>query len=212
MEECSRSNYSDFVDQGTPVGLPQLPDKALHVILQQLDKSSMACTAATCSMLHDAILSVITKVDVFCTDLDTQLETFNTWVQQHSTHLVDLVACSVRYWRINTELERQQQPLSCLPGFRLCEVVLRGLKVQLEPADGCPGVLHDCTRLTALDLQECSVVDTVAAAAAISALPQLRRLRLAAVEDTQHRPLITGLQLPAQLTHPSLSCSGLDSG
>jgi hypothetical protein len=50
--------------------------------------------------------------------------------------------------------------------------------VQLDPSEGCPGVLHDCTGLTGLHLQGCVVHDAHAATAAIASLTELQSLTL----------------------------------
>lgn len=53
---------------------------------------------------------------------------------------------------------------------------LNNLKVQLQPAGDCPGVLQGCTGLKTLSVQRCLVKDPQAAFAAIAALPELDTL------------------------------------
>jgi hypothetical protein len=101
--------------------------------------------------------------------------------------------------------------LSCLASSQLRELSLKTLRVQLEPADGCQGVLRKCTGLTALSLCDCMMHDAEAATAAIAALPELQRLSLTGVHDKQDRQLPTVLQLPVQLTHLELWCAGWGS-
>jgi hypothetical protein len=60
----------------------------------------------------------------------------------------------------------------------LRELRLDDVTVQLGAVAGCPGVLHDCSGLTALDLQECVLEDLHAAFAAIAALPELQSLQI----------------------------------
>jgi hypothetical protein len=100
-----------------------------------------------------------------------------------------------------------------LPCPQLSQLHLKGVTVQLEPADGFPGVLHHCTSLTALELQHCSVKDTQAAATAIAAWSGLRSLILVDFSSVEHDASIAGeLQLPLQLTHLSLDCSNVEPG
>jgi hypothetical protein len=99
-------------------------------------------------------------------------------------------------------------------GCALHSLHLRYCSLQLEPADGSPGVLQGCAGLTALALDDCSVEDApAAAAAAIAALPDLQRLRLGHLEDLQGNSLVamdgSCLAVLQQLTHLSLVCKGL---
>jgi hypothetical protein len=50
------------ISSGEESMLEQLPWPALDCILQQLDPCSLACTAVTCSKLHEAVPAHISKV------------------------------------------------------------------------------------------------------------------------------------------------------
>lgn len=69
--------------------------------------------------------------------------------------------------------------------------------MQLALAGDSPGVLHDCTGLTVLDLQDCWVPGGSAASAAIAALTELQVLRLA-----RHRNDLGGLVYAELWQHP----------
>lgn len=62
---------------------------------------------------------------------------------------------------------------------QLRQLQLRDVGVQLGRSDGCPGVLQDCTGLTRLGLQDCTVHDGPAASEVLEALPDLQHLDLA---------------------------------
>jgi hypothetical protein len=96
-----------------------------------------------------------------------------------------------------------------LPCSQLRSLQLNNLRVQLEPTDSCPGVLHDCTGLTALDLEDCHLKLDDAALAVVAALPELQRLRFAWLENSfPGRPSIPVFQHPLQLTHLSIALVG----
>jgi hypothetical protein len=89
-----------------------------------------------------------------------------------------------------------------LPCPQLRQLHANRATLQLEPADGSPGLLHDCTALTALHLQHCKVQDSHAAFAAIAALPELRNL---VVEELREKDGKYSRVLNAELC--SSSCS-----
>jgi hypothetical protein len=77
------------------------------------------------------------------------------------------------------------------------------MDMQLAPAGNSPGVLQDCTRLTALRLDTCADRDPQAAFAAIAALPELRSLVL--IGDEDYDACLSGeLQLLTQVTQLAL--------
>lgn len=175
--------------------LLQLPKPALHLVLQQLDSCSLACTAVTCSTLSHACSNTMSKVAVSCSTPAT-LEDFSNWLQRHNSSLSSLQQCSI------VSKTEDKPSLRSLPSLsQLRQLHLSGLEVQLGPAGGFPGVLQNCTGLTALHLKGCVVQDVSAAPAAIAALPRLQSLSLA--EDSQHRDLLPDLQHLSQLTYLS---------
>jgi hypothetical protein len=170
----------------------------MALVLQQLDRCSLACMAVTCSRLNRAVLASTSELEVRCSS-QQQLDRFIHGLERCSTYLTNLSQCSIAGALHN------HPRLHSLPGPQLKQLRLQYLEMQLGPADGSPGVLHDCSGLTALDIQGCGMQDVPAAAAAISALPGLQRLRLAWVRTLQQGPTLwVQLQHPAQLTHLSI--------
>jgi hypothetical protein len=190
----------------SPDWLLQLPGAALHLVLQQLDQSCLACTAVTCSKLRDAAIASISTAKVRCRTLGT-LATFTAWAEQHAASLTNLTQCSIADSDLLEDCEEgyDRPPMRSLQCPWLRQLQVYGLEVQLGTAERHPGVLHECKGLTSLDLHSCNILDGPAAAAAIAALTELQRLRLACIrENQQQRLLLAALQLPSQLTHLSL--------
>jgi hypothetical protein len=177
------------------------------VVLQKLDQCSLACAAVTCSQLSNAALAAISKVSVHCSTLDTYAS-FSTWMQQHTTSLPNLTQCSISS---TNALAYDAVHLINLPCPQLRQLHLQNVRVQLEPADGCPGVLHDCSDLEALDLTGCDADDVRAAAALMPALPRLRSIVVDRVYGMPDIMLSEGAQLSVQLTHLSLDMHGLQA-
>jgi Leucine-rich repeat (LRR) protein len=183
-------------------GLLQLPKAAFHQLLQKLDPRSLACTAVTCSQLNRAVLADISKVAVRCSKPDT-ITQLSTWLERHRTTLTNLTQCSVEGVLDNMMF---LPDLDTLPCPQLSQLHLKDLYVE-----GSPGVLQDCTGLTALDLETCEVLDVSAAAAAITALSGLRSLRLTVREEEEDDSLLAELAgLPLQLTHLKLHADTME--
>jgi hypothetical protein len=144
--------------------LLQLPDTALSLVLQQLDPCSMACTAATCSKLSHAVPAAISKVAVRCKTLES-LISCDRWLKHHS--LANLVECSIT--NLSYEPINEIPVLDYLPCPHLRQLQLSHVRVQFEAAGGSPGLLHDCTGLTGLEVNVCRVQDQRAASGAITA-------------------------------------------
>lgn len=184
--------------------LLQLPGPALNLVLQQLDKCSLACTAVTSRGLSNAVLAAAHKIEVRCSDEDT-FKSIRTWIGRNSSSLNSL-----------TELKLERDPSICkdelmlrsLPCQGLRELQLTHFDVQLEPADGYPGVLHECSSLTALGLEHCSVGNADAASAALKALPQLQSLGLVLNRYSAGIGPLFPVQLPVQLKQLGLWCIG----
>jgi hypothetical protein len=175
----------------------------LGKVLQLLDRRSRASIAATCL---EGLAAVLANTSQITSRHSTQkaFTEFMDLLALHSTSLPKISGFSV-VSGIDTKLCLRGLPLPELGQLR--ELRLVGLKVQLGPAGrGKPGVLHYCAGLTALDLQDCSVVRMPAA----TALSQLQQLSLAANRDAQQRTVVwqlfPQLQLPLQLTHLCLDC------
>jgi hypothetical protein len=177
--------------------LLQLPDAAPSLVLQKLDQCSLACAAVTCSKLSHAVPANTSKLDVHCRTSDG-LNSMLIWLERHSNSLTSLELCSTAPYRWAAEVELQG--LSCPQLRQLC---LDRISWQLEPADGCPGVLHGCTGLTALDVSTSGGRNAPATAAAIAALTDLRSLQLVLGNDLQ-----SNMQCPTQLTRLSLEWPG----
>jgi hypothetical protein len=196
----THSGIEEVVSTNQAVGawLLQLPDAALHLLLQKLDQRSLACTAATCSVLVHPVLACTRHVPIRFSNPFEFLR-FSGWLEQHRTSLINLCQCSV-FWSCREPVHFH---ISNMPCPQLRRLHLKGLTAQLEAAGGSPGLLRDCTGLTALDLQRCQVSDTGAAAAAIAALPRLQCLSLLEVSDEQGNPITEHLKLPLKLTRLS---------
>jgi hypothetical protein len=181
--------------------LVQLPWAAFSQVLQHLDQRSLACTAMTCSTLRHAVPAAISKLEVDHRVAGT-LGSFTSWLEGHCSSLGSLTQCSIacQYWGHGRPL------LHTLTCPKLRQLHLQDFQVQLAPTSDHPGVLHACTGLRVLDLQDCIVMHDVAkASAAIAALPELQHLRLSRVRSAeQGRSLFEQQHFPASLSHLSL--------
>jgi hypothetical protein len=157
-----------------------------------------------CSVLQQAEAdraSFHQQIEVLCRHSET-LGSLSTWLDLHSSSsgslasLTHISVKSVRHICFHQQYLFQAQ-LSHLPCAHL---QLHGLTLQLEQAGDAPGVLHECTGLTALDLEDCLVEDAHAAFAAIAALPELQHLRMYRVSDEQEGFHFWELPHPLQLT------------
>lgn len=130
--------------------LLELPGPALILVLQKLDVCSLACTAVSCRALNHAGKAAIIKIAMHCSSPAT-LKGFTFWLKHHSSSLTSLVQCSIA-GALGSGL-----CLGSLPGIcpQLCQLHLENIYLEADAATGCPGVLSDCTGLTALDLQSC---------------------------------------------------------
>jgi hypothetical protein len=151
-----------------PFRLLQLPDPELNCVLQKLDMHSLSNSALSCSKLRKAATASVTKAVLRCKTQE-KLNSFRLWLQQHDSSITQ---CS-----IYAEVRNLLQPtphlyLDYLPCPQLRQLCLKALSVQLEPAGDSPCILRDCTGLTALALQACTVKHPQAAFAAIAALPE----------------------------------------
>jgi hypothetical protein len=157
----------------------------------------------------------MSKLEVGCSDPEVHAS-FTFWLERHMTSLQNVSQCSLvdSAYTPWARTNGNRPILRLLPCPQLRQLHLKDPRVQLEPADGWPGVLHDCSDLTTLDLQGCDLGDTPAAAVAFAALAQLKSLR---VEPDYYsmkpsHSLFAELELPLQLTHLSLDCASFPEG
>jgi hypothetical protein len=85
-------------------------------------------------------------------------QSFTDWLEGHSSSLGSVKQCSISE-RGNTYAD-ERLLLRCLLCPQLCQLFLTGLRLQLEPADGSTGLLHDCRGLAALEVHYCTMQDT----------------------------------------------------
>jgi hypothetical protein len=179
----------------------------MGLVLQQLNKSSLANTAMTCSKLRDAAPANISELVVYCSNEEV-FRSFSLWLERNRTSLSSVRLCRLFGGEEYQPTLRSLHISPSLMQLELRDVVLHG------PSEDHPGVLHDCTGLTSLSLDFYEVLDsTTTAAAAIAALPQLRHLELAyrsAYDEGE--PLFADAQLPLQLSHLSLDGSNFQDG
>jgi hypothetical protein len=151
--------------------LLQLPESALELVLHKLNLNSLASTAVTCSQLSHAVPASITKL-VVSFKTQQQLQSFVAWLQRHGNSITQCNLKGVGHYLYGLIQLKQ------LPCPQLRQLSIEDLQVHLDLTQFFPGVLHDCTALTALHLQRCQIWDTPAAHAAIAALPELRSLSM----------------------------------
>lgn len=77
-----------------PFQLLQLPGTALDLVLQQLDQFSLARTAMACSKLRHAVPAAISSA-VMRHNAPNALDSFDDWLERHSSSLNKLTQCSV---------------------------------------------------------------------------------------------------------------------
>jgi hypothetical protein len=184
--------------------LLQLPESLLSLALQKSNTCTLASSAVSCNKLKQAALAAFSKVEVHCTSAQT-IESLSLWLAQNRTSLTNIT-----YISIAGDSESNLTPLPNLVP-QLQHLQLRGLRVQLMPSNRSPGVLHECSCLTALDLQDCRAQDADAAFATIAALPDLQSLRLLSTGLDWQAVQLSQLQSPLQLTSLSLGAMGLSA-
>jgi hypothetical protein len=185
------------VDTKAASELLQLPDAALRFVLQHLDQCSLTCAAVTCSKLRHTAPATISKLEVQCRTSKGLNSVFKL-LEQHSTSLTRLSLCNP--WSCcDGDTWDHGLRLHKLAGPQLRQLSLDDIEWQLEPAGSCPGVLHGCTGLTALNASVSVVVSIPAATAAIAALTDLRSLQLLLGSQ-----LLLDMQRSSQLTYLSI--------
>jgi hypothetical protein len=159
--------------------LLQLPGPALSLVLQKLDPCSLARTALSCSTLSDMVPAAFSRVALHCIAPKTYTR-FTRWLQRHNTKLASLMQLSLSadFSRFAWGGPSQPSHLEQLPCPQLRQLRLQNMCAQFEPAGKYKGLLHACSGLTALGLQDCRVPDIHAAMAVITALPALQHLEV----------------------------------
>lgn len=193
--------------------LLQLPETALESMLQQLDPCDLACMAVTCRKLSQDVPASLRQVSVQWGASSTY-KSFTLLVDRHSSILGCITQCSIS-GDGRDPLAPDWVPPVChsLPFPQLQQLRLYDVRVQLETAGSCAGVLNGCSGLTALDLQKCVVEDpSVAAFASIAtALPQLQSLQIDRVLDLKGVSFMPEVQRLSQLTRLSIKCGGVSA-
>jgi hypothetical protein len=114
------------------------------------------------------------------------------------------VLTSLTFLSMDVGLHGFKTTVQCLPCPQLQNLRLRGLPLQLQPSDGHAGVLHHCSGLTALTLDQCEIQDGEAAFAALAALPQLQHLVIEVPFNKEYLHLLPALQQMSSLTNLNL--------
>jgi hypothetical protein len=201
--------HTEILIAEPPLSLLQLPGPALDLILQHLDQRSLASVVSTYIQLSDGVLFAanISSV-VLHKGPRAKLRSFIRWLERQSGSLSHLEHCS----SVGTQHKfvHGADALCQLPCPQLRQLYLEGLWVQLEPGNGYPGVLRNCSGLTALQLHECILEDLNAAIEAITALPQLESLSVCSYRRDigsllAAKLLCAATQLSSKLTHLSLA-------
>lgn len=115
--------------------LLQLPGPPLRLVLQQLDPCSLACTAASCRALGQAVPAATTSATLQSRTKDEyrrKAGSFALWLAKHSERLTQ---CSVQ------GCPNAAQDILGLSCPKLERLLLERVDVQLEATSDCPGVL-----------------------------------------------------------------------
>ena len=133
------------------MSLGALPDEVLKFILHYVplnDRLSSCCLVN--HRMHAAAIAATQQVVLGSySELFTQQreDSFRAWMPQYGQHLTRL------------ELRCFSEPIQQLACPNLLHITLWQCSVQLGPAaDGHPGVIQSCTKLTHLDLS-CNIID-----------------------------------------------------
>jgi hypothetical protein len=128
------------------MSLSCLPDEVLKLVMQHVPLSDRLTSCCFVNMrLHAAAVAATASGTVLFEGEGTS--SLLAWLPQYGHNVMHL------------GLSDFSQPLQQLPCPNLQELQLKCCIVQLGPtADGQPGVVHDCTKLTRLELQ-CHIMD-----------------------------------------------------
>jgi hypothetical protein len=141
---------------------------------------------------------------------------FTRWLQRHNTKLTSLMQLSLSadFSRFAWGGPSQPSHLEQLPCPQLRQLRLQNMCAQFEPAGKYKGLLHACSGLTALGLQDCRVPDIHAAMAVITALPALQHLEVQHLLEGQRfhfrgkaGSCFREVQCPERFTHLGLDCT-----
>jgi hypothetical protein len=164
--------WSDLVLIGLCVSrmmsrLNSMPDEVLKVIMQYVplnDRLASCCLVSR--RLHAAAVAATQDVELTRGHLQSGLQ----WLSPYGQHVTNLT------------LDNLQQPLLELPCPNLLELrLLEMCSAQLGPAaDGSPGVILGCTKLTCLEVA-CNIIDAPAGTT-VDSLSRLVRLQKLTME------------------------------
>jgi hypothetical protein len=143
-------------------------------ILKHVDHKQCLCSCAlVCRKLARAAAAATTSVSFVCQGRPQRLDDFLTWSSSHGSSLTRL------HLQFSNTPIRQ---LHCCPN--LVELHLQHFTVQLCAGSEHLGLLHSCTALTSLRLEEATLLDggvgdgPAGAAPAAAAAAQLQQLEL----------------------------------
>ena len=145
--------------------LESLPADVLKLVMQHLSlKDRLTSCCLVSKRLHAAAVAATHQVELRTDRVQPGLN----WMSQYGNCVT------------NIDLNLFKQPLQQLPCPNLLELKLCLCSIQLGPtADGQPGVVQGCTKLTRLDMR-CNLIDAPAGAVvdSLSSLVHLQHLSL----------------------------------
>jgi hypothetical protein len=192
------ANVTTSAAAAMPVGLSSLPDQRLKLVLQHVPfKHRLSSCCLVNKRLHAAAVAATQDLQLWFGDdqspskgtLIPRSQEGSTldWFTHYSQHLTRL------------QLDRFQQPLQQLPCPNLLDLKLNcgcaelGLgpsycRLQLGAADGQPGVIQGCTKLTRLELY-CDITDAPEGSVidSLSSLVHLQHLDVRAMKFVANR-------------------------
>jgi hypothetical protein len=149
-----------------------LPDEVLKLVMQHVPVQDRLHNCALVSRrMHAAAVAATDCLEIAESRPEMDVVVMN-WLSQHGQHLTRLEVCSYPHLR--------QLPCPNLLELKLFDWYESS--VQLGPAaDGSPGVIHSCTKLTRLEVS-CNISDAPEGAVLdgnLSSLVHLQRLKVA---------------------------------
>jgi hypothetical protein len=156
--------------------LTSLPDEVLKLVMQHvpLQERLTSCCLVN-RRLHTAAVAATEQLQLLLSERNCTWQHFISigtpergqsvlaWLNHYGEHLTYLKMTSF-----------PTQPVQQLPCPNLQQLVLDGCSVQLgATADGSPGVLQGCRKLTCLELWRCEITDAAAGAVLDGSLSSL---------------------------------------
>jgi hypothetical protein len=171
--------------------LASLPAEVLKLVMQQVplkDRLTNCCLVN--KRLHAAAVAATQEMEL---ETEGRVQSGLHWMSQYGTSVTMI------------KLGNCNHPVHKLPCPNLLELQLWLCSVQLGPtADGQPGVIQGCTKLTRLELW-CDFIDAPEGAVvdSLSSLVHLQHLQVLPQDSMGHTPSLGGL---SSSTLPSLTC------